>query len=325
MVPYIDLHLHLDGSMPLGLIRELAGQEGILKEEDRVEDLVLAGDRCEDLEQFLSCFRLMETLLTKRENVERTAYEIVKTLHAQGLCYAEIRFGPFIHTAEGFDEQMVTEAVISGMRRGCEETGFHAGAILCAVVHHMDLQNRSVLELAKEYLGRGVCGFDLAGPEGAVPMEHFRPLFAEAARAGVPFTIHAGECGSYENVMTAVSYGARRIGHGTAAVRSDECMKLLARENIPLEVCVTSNYQTQAVKSGETHPIRAFLEAGIPVTFNTDDMTVSGITLQSEAELLKTRFGFSDRELEDMQKTAVRASFAPEELKECILSTQRGY
>lgn len=114
----------------------------------------------------------------------------------------------------------------------------------------------------------------------------FRPLFDKAARAGLLFTVHAGECGDPKNNETAVSFGARRIGHGTAAIYSPETMDLLRREDVTLEMCVTSNLQTCSVKSLADHPIRQFFDVGIKVTFNTDDPTVSEITLASGAVLV---------------------------------------
>ena len=186
--------------------------------------------------------------------------------------------------------------------------------ILCALVQGSDEQNRKALELTKQYFRKGIDGFDLAGPEGLVPMEHFRPLFAEVSRCSIPFTIHAGECGDPENVRTAVSFGAKRIGHGTAAAKSKEIMDLLRREDVTLEVCVTSNVQTCAVPDIASHPVRRFFDEGIKVTYNTDDMTVSGITLQSEAQLLSDKFGFTADELAQMQQNAAMASFAPERM-----------
>ena len=306
----IDLHLHLDGAMPLPLIRELAKERDLIPKGKRVEDLVQAGAGCSNLQEFLNCFKLMEELLKEPAALERCAYELVRTLAGQGLGYAEIRFNPFLFTSEKMKEDEAVESVLRGMYRGSREESFKCGAILCALVHASDEENRRVLELAKEYRSKGVVGFDLAGPEGLVPMEHFRPLFREAADASIPFTIHAGECGDPDNIKTAVSFGAKRIGHGTAAIQSRETMNLLRREGVTLEVCVTSNVQTHAVNSLAEHPIRRFFDEGIRVTFNTDDMTVSGITLQSEADLLMREFGFDSGELEQMEKYALEAAFA---------------
>ena len=306
--------------MPMDLIRELALREGRVPEGKRVEDLVRVGEDCRSLPEFLSCFRLMEQLLGKKETLERCACELVEMLAAQGLFYAEIRFSPFLFVSEQMNEEEAVEAVISGVRRGSARSGMPAGVILCALVQGSDEQNRKALELTKQHFRKGIDGFDLAGPEGFAPMEHFRPLFAEAARCAIPFTIHAGECGDPENVRTAVSFGAKRIGHGTAAAGSGEIMALLRREEVTLEVCVTSNIQTCAVPDLDSHPIRRFFDEGVRVTFNTDDMTVSGITLQSEAQLLSRRFGFTEADLALMQRNAAMASFAPEPLKKELIA-----
>ena len=152
----IDLHLHLDGSMPMDLIRELAAKEGLVPAGKRVEEMVRVGKDCRSLTEFLSCFRLMEQLLGSRETLERCACELVEMLAAQGLFYAEIRFSPFLFVSERMNEEEAVEAVISGVRRGSARSGMPAGVILCALVQGSDAQNRKALELTKQYFGRGI-------------------------------------------------------------------------------------------------------------------------------------------------------------------------
>lgn len=151
-------------------------------------------------------------------------------------------------------------------------------------------------------------------------MEHFEPLFKKAYRKDIPFTIHAGECGDSDHILKAVSYGAKRIGHGCAAIHSETCMDLLKKEKITLEMCVISNLQTKAVASIKEHPLKAFYDRGIRVTYNTDNITVSDTTLNKEAELIKKYLGFTEADLRQMNRYALEGAFLDQAEKEKIIA-----
>ena len=261
-------------------------------------------------------------LLQTEEALEYAACDLVKRLAGQGLVYAEIRFAPQLHKQKGLTQGQAVEAVVKGVRTGCKETGIYAGVLLCAMVNGSDAENEETMELAKAFCKEkavnGVVGADIAGPEGFVPMAHFEGMFKRVYQAGVPFTIHAGECGDYENVVRAVAFGAKRIGHGCAAIQSEECMRLLEREKITLEMCVVSNLQTKAVAGIEDHPLKKFFDRGIRVTYNTDNMTVSDTSLEREAELITRKLGFREEDLRKMNEYAVEGAFAGEEVKRKI-------
>lgn len=314
-----DLHLHLDGSLSVEAVKRLAEMTGYDFEGQRIEPLLTVGSHCESLPDYLRCFELPGKLLQTEEALEFAAFDLMKRLTGQGVLYAEIRFAPQLHRKKGMSQQQAVEAVIKGVTKGNERFPIHAGVLLCAMVNGEDKENEETMALAKAYLGRGVVGADIAGPEGFVPMAHFEPLFQGAYRAGVPFTIHAGECGDYDNVARAVSYGAKRIGHGCAAVKSEACMELLKKEKITLEMCVVSNLQTKAVERVEDHPLKRFYDQGIRVTYNTDNMTVSGTSLEREAELIRKRLGFTEEELAVMNRYAIEAAFIGEQEKALLL------
>ncbi len=306
----VDLHLHLDGSLSPALVERFLKEAG---RECNLEDLkkkLSVPPGCQSLEEYLECFGLPLQVLQKKENLEAAAEDLVHTLSSQGLTYAEIRFAPQLHQEEGMSQLQAVEAAISGLNRGLGACpSLQACLLLCMMVNGEDKENEETVELAAAFHGKGVGGLDLAGPEGRVPMEHFRPFFAKAGRMGVPFTIHAGECGDPENIKKAVSFGASRIGHGCAAIRDRECMELLRREGILLEMCPTSNLQTQAVTDIRKHPIRTFLEFGIRVSVNTDNMTASGTTLDQEYALLERELQFTPEEIRHMNEDARKAAF----------------
>ncbi len=314
-----DLHLHLDGSLSLESARTLAEGRGYHFTDQELHQRLIVRPDCRSLEEFLQCFELPGLLLQDAESLEYSAYELLGRLAGQNVIYSEIRFAPQLHRRAGMSQQQAVEAVIRGTERGMADFGVDTGILLCAMVNGSDKDNLETMELAEGYLGKGVVGADLAGPEGFVPMKHFKGMFAKACRGGVPLTIHAGECGDYENVALAVSYGARRIGHGCAAIKSEACMELLKKERITLEMCVISNLITRAVDSLEVHPLKKFYDRGIPVTYNTDDMAVCDSTLEKEADLLLNRMGFTEADLQVMNENAIGAAFAPDSVKTRLL------
>lgn len=314
-----DLHIHIDGSLSLEAARTLAERRGERMTDRELRRRLTAPADCKSLGEFLQCFELPSLLLQDQESLEYVTYELLGRLAKQNVIYSELRFAPQLHRAEGLDQQQAVEAVLRGAQRGMKDFDVETGILLCTMVNGTDRDNRETMELARSYLGRGVVGADLAGPEGMVPMKQFEELFAAAARGGVPLTIHAGECGDPDNVALAVSYGARRIGHGCAAIKSEACMELLKKEQVTLEMCVISNLITKAVPSLAEHPLKKFYDRGILVTYNTDDMAVCDSTLNREADLLLTQMGFLETDLLRMNENAIRASFASEEVKKKLL------
>lgn len=315
-----DLHLHLDGSLSIETVKKLAEQTGYDFKGQDIRACISVEENCRSLPEYLKCFELPGDLLQTKEALELAAGDLVERLAEEGLIYGEIRFAPQLHQKKGLTKAQAIEAVIKGVKEAKEKTGLMTGILLCAMVNGSDRENEETFELAKAYLGKGVVGLDIAGPEGLVPMDHFTPLFQKAASHGIPFTIHAGECGDWENIKKAVSCGAKRIGHGCAAIESEECMDLLKKEKITLELCVTSNLQTKAVPSIKEHPLKEFYDRGIRVTYNTDNMTVSHTTLEKEAGILKEQMGFTEGDLVRMNRYALEAAFISEAEKEKLIA-----
>ena len=202
--PETDLHLHLDGSLSIDAVKTLADRIEYDFEGKDVKKLLSVGENCESLPDYLKCFDLPGILLQTEEALEYAACDLVKRLAGQGLVYAEIRFAPQLHKQKGLTQGQAVEAVVKGVRAGCLETGIYAGVLLCAMVNGSDAENAETMELAKAFCGEktvnDVVGADIAGPEGFVPMEHFEGMFKRVYQAGVPFTIHAGECGESRGV-----------------------------------------------------------------------------------------------------------------------------
>ena len=310
----MELHLHLDGSLRPETVWELAKEQNIklpANTVDEVRDQMQVPEDCRTLEEYLTRFDLPLLVLQTREALERAAFELTEDLAKEGVTYAEIRFAPQLSIKGGMTQEQAVEAAIEGVKRGMEQyPSISVGLILCCMRGEDNEEwNLQTVEAAKKYLGDVVCAVDIAGAESLYPTERFAPVFEKVREYGLPSTIHAGEAAGPESMKTALAFGAKRIGHGVAAVEDPELVRRLIEEQITLEVCVTSNYQTKVVPSIEAHPIRRLFNAGVRVTVNSDNRTVSNTNVRKELDILRNVFGFKEQEIEKMEEYAWEARF----------------
>lgn len=308
MIGRIDLHCHLDGSLPVHTVQKIRGEEIGLQE-------LQAADTCGSLKEYLEKFELPLRCLQTEEGIRKSAYDFLCSLAADDVIYVEVRFAPMLSCAGGLTCRQVMEAVLDGLKEASAECGILYQVIVCAMRHHDTETNIRMLRECREFLGGGLCAADLAGDEAGFPLKLFGEVFETARRLDYPFTVHAGECGSAENIALAAKWGAKRIGHGIAMRGNREVMELCRRKQIAVEMCPVSNYQTKALCPGEDYPIREFARNGLIVTVNTDNRTVSGTSLKKEMKLLRDSFGITEEELRQYEENAVRAAFADDAVK----------
>ena len=310
----IDLHLHFDGSLSISNARALAALEGVVLPEDDNElkvALTVSPD-CKDLGEYLTKFAFPLSLLQSEAAIEQGMYTLCRELDAEGCIYAEIRFAPQLHLDKGLDQKKVVEAAIRGFKR----SAIDGGLILCCMRGDDNAAlNETTVEIAREYLGKGVVALDLAGNEAGFPTDSFASLFARARELQVPFTIHAGEADCAESVRSALAMGASRIGHGVRSIEDPALVDILAKNHIALELCPISNIQTTVFDDISEYPIRQFLKAGVAVTVNSDNRSVSATTARQEMLLLKNTFALTDEEEKALLHSSVDAAFASEALK----------
>ncbi len=308
----IDLHCHLDGSLSKRYMEKQLGRS-VPEEELR------APENCQSLREYLTRFDLpLDTLQTK-EGLYEAAKDFLLSAAKEQMDYIEVRFAPALSRRQGLSYKQIMEAVLDGFRSAEKACKVRWNVIVCAMRHLDTETNLQMLKECREFLGAGVGGADLAGDEAGFPTAMFGEVFAEAGRLGYPFTIHAGECGSVQSVLDAVSMGAARIGHGIALRGNPEAMKLCADRKIGIELCPISNYQTKALQAGDTYPLREFLRHGLCTTINTDNRTVSHTTLDREYEFLKREHQITEEEILLCQKHAIEAAFAADEVKQELL------
>ncbi len=313
---YVDLHFHLDGAITLDIARRLAEIQNIsLPADDKeLEELLTVPPECQSLNDFLKCFELPCSLMQTPEALSETVYLVAENIKKQGVVYAEFRWAPQLHTLKGMSQEDAILAALEGLKR----TDLKVNLILCFMRGQgNEAANEETLELAKKYLVKdgGVVAVDLAGAEALFPTKNYREIFARAKEAGIPFTIHAGEADGSESVRLALDYGAKRIGHGVRSFEDPALVERIKNEGIVLEMCPTSNRQTWVIDNMDEYPFMDYLEKGIKVTLNTDDMAIEGTTLADEYRYMEKKFGLTPAQEKILLKNAVEAAFTSEEVK----------
>lgn len=315
-MPKVELHCHLDGSFTLESMERILGRE-IPPEEVRVNE------NCRDLAEYLGKFDVPLQCVRTAEGLRTGAREFLLEAAKENICYMEVRFAPLSSVHEHLSCRQAVEAVLTGLEEARQICGTDYNVIACAMRHHPEEDSLAMMKVCREFLREGLCAVDLAGNEAAFPMKEFRDLFAGARALGLPFTIHAGECGSVENVLEAVECGARRIGHGIALRGNPKAIKRCADRGIGIEMCPISNLQTRASSERE-YPIREFLDAGLRVSLNTDNRTVSNTSLTREMRFVQEHYGVTDEELERSQRYALETAFADDQVKQRIWRKFKG-
>lgn len=323
--PKAELHCHLDGSLRLSTLLDLARQQNKSKllpadTEDALREILLEIDEAETLEEYLAWFGYSIPVMQTREALHRIAYELAEDAAAENVRYLEVRYGPILHTEEGLTLDQVNDAVLAGLRDAERDFGIRASIIICGLRDRYESASLAQAELATRYFGRGVVGFDLAGGEAGNPPKQHLAAFYEARSHLLGITIHAGESYGPASIRQALFHcGAHRIGHGVTLRQDPDLLRYVIDHRVPLEMCPTSNVQTHVVTGYETHPIRAYVEAGVPVTVNTDNRLFSHTTMTDELWLVHTRCGVSAERLREIVLNGFRYAFLPWEEKQELL------
>jgi adenosine deaminase len=312
-MPKAELHLHLDGSVRVDTALELARTRGVDAPRDwaGMSRALIAPMPCRDQAELLRAFDLPIKLMQDAEALERITRELVETKAADNVRYVEIRWGPLLHTVGGLSLADGIAAVCAGARDAAARTGTIVRLIATALRSHEPTANLELARTAAAFQDQGLVGWDLAGPEAAFPDPLTHAAAFEAARAaGLRITIHAGEWGGAAQVERALAVGPERIAHGPGAADDPAlCHDLIARA-VTLDLCPTSNWQAGIVPSVAAHPLARLYRAGVSVTLNTDDTTVSDITLSEEYLRAVEEIGLTLPELWAIDRHALEAGVA---------------
>jgi adenosine deaminase len=354
-IPKSDLHVHLDGSLRIPTLIEIARREKIelpSYTEEGLNDLVFK-PHYDSLEEYLTGFAYTVQALQTPEDLERVAYEFVQDNQAEGVRYVEVRFAPQLHMSDRMDLETVLVSVNRGMERAADEYNsrpevadgreprFHYGIITCALRSFGEMSDyyrtflrahpfsnpkrifglasyelfQGVVEV-RDRLGLPLVGCDLAGAEYGFPADDHWKAFQFAQKKFLHKTVHAGEAYGAESIFQAITdLYAERIGHGyylfdedkiTSPEITDKARYIrnlsgyIADKRITIEVCLTSNLQTNpSIGKLSNHRFAKMREARLSTTFCTDNRLVSKTTVSRENELAVEAFGITPKELKN--------------------------
>ena len=322
-LPKVLLHEHLDGGLRPQTVIDLAVENGYtglpFSHPDELAAWFHRGAQRGSLPEYLEGFSHTCGVMQTRTAIERVAFEFIEDMFHDGVVYAECRFAPCFHLERGLTPEAVVQAAIDGFNRGQEKYGVGWGLILCGMRHLTD--SLEWAELAISFRHRGVVGFDLAGEEAGYPPKKHVAAFESIQRANFYSTLHAGEAFGVASIWQALQLcGAHRLGHATRLtddmtivdgriVKLGTLAQYILDRRIPLEMCLSSNVHTGAVRSMAEHPFRLYFERGFRVTINTDDRLMSDTSMTREFGIAVGEFGLGVKDLEKLTVNAMKSAF----------------
>ena len=314
-LPKVELHCHLDGSLRIPTILDLAKQDKVTlptSSSDKLSKLLVIGKTRGSLEDYIKRFDITLSVMQTPEALRRTAYELIEDVAKENVRYIEIRYSPILHTEKEMTIGESVEAVRRGLQRGQKDFGVKSGIIVCGIRNISAAASLKLADLTVRYKNKGVVGFDLAGAEENFPAKDHQEAFYMILNNNINATIHAGEAYGPSSIHQAIHHcGAHRIGHGTRLKENKDLMNYVNDHRITLEICLTSNWQTRSIRSLKYHPLKYYYDQGIRVTINTDNRLMSSTTLTKEFLLAHKLFGFKLHDFREMIIMAMKSAFLP--------------
>ena len=303
-----ELHCHLDGSLSLPIIRQLAAMANIdlPASDEELKHHVTAPAHCENLLDYLEAFDYIRLLLQTKEALMLAAYDVAKQAALENVLYIEVRFAPELSMDQGLTVPETIDAVCEGLRQAQEEFGIVAKALVCGMRQSdQDLTSRILAE-ANQVSDQDFVGFDFAGDEHNYSPEDIRTLIEQVKSYHRHMTLHAGECHCPHFVAQSIAFGIKRNGHVTALSHEPALLQSFIENEVTGELCLTSNLQTKA--------------AGARISINTDNRTVSDTDLTKEYALYHQHFQTKETDFYQHNVHAIQASFASDEEKQELLT-----
>lgn len=314
-LPKTDLHCHLDGCLRPRTVLELADAQGVklpTRNLAQLTRLLRAGKRTRNLGEYLKIFDLTLSVMQRKESLYRVAYELAEDSAAENVRHLEVRYSPILHRRRRLPFEVIVDTVIAGLNDAGRKTGMTTGVIICGIRSMDPRTSYALAELAVAYKNKGVLAFDLAGQEKDYPAKAHRDAFQLVIKNNVNSTVHAGEAFGPASIAQAIHYcGAHRIGHGTRLREDPGLMRFVNDHRIPLEVCLTSNLQTRAVRNIKDHPFGYYFREGLRVTVNTDNRLMSDTTATQEIALAARAFRLSPYEVKRVIINGFKSAFLP--------------
>jgi adenosine deaminase len=322
-IPKVELHLHLEGAIPLntlfGFIQRRGNNKLIKNLKDLKKRLVYS-----NFVQFIKVWLWKNSFITEYEDFEELAYRVLQSLSQQNVKYVEAFYSPrdFTFRNKKLSACGITEGLIKGKKKAFDDFGIRSELIVDVVRDYGPRMGMNLIKELSGYLGQGLIGIGLGGSEKLFPAGFFTEVYQKARERGFRLTAHAGETDGAKSIWAALDeLRAERIGHGLRAYEDPRLINFLQERQIPLEMCVVSNIKTRVCKSFKEHPVRDYFKDGLMVTINSDDPTMFDTSITNEYLVLIQKFGFSLEEIRKINFNSIQASFMTDIEKDIMKET----
>ena len=304
--PKVELHVHLDCSLTYDVVKLI--DPAITREQ--YKQVFVGPVKCLDLADFLDRTEAAVNLLQTKRALSLAVHGLFDQWKRDHVVYGELRFAPLLHIRHGLSPEEVVETIIEAVESSKREKDIEAGIILCTLRHFNESQSMETIRLVEKHLGDHVVGFDIASDEAGYPIEAHVGAFHYANEKGIPCTAHAGEAMGPESVWeTLNNFFPRRIGHGARAMEDPKLVNHLRAEQIHLEVCPTSNIQTNVFAAYNDHCIDRMYQEGLSLSINTDARAISDVTLTEEYRKICETFGWVPAHFMKCNMEAIKHAF----------------
>ncbi len=312
-LPKVELHLHLDCSLSFEVVHALQPNISF----DKYQQLFIAPSKCKNLTEYLKRAQKAIRLLQTEHSLQLATKDLFYQMARDKIIYAEIRFAPLEHTKNGLTAEQVTRCVANQVKKCMEETGIESNLILCTLRNYSSNMSLETVQLVNQFRNDKVVGFDVAGDEYNFPINEHISAFEFAKDNGILCTAHSGEAKGSESIEVVIEkLFPARLGHGVRAIEDLELIRKIIAEGTHLEICPSSNIQTNVYRTMEDHPINQLFNLGVSLSINTDSRTLTRTSLNTEYQLLIDTFGWDIFHFKKCNIAAIEHSFASDQVKE---------
>ena len=322
-LPKTELHCHLDGSLRIETMLDLATKDKVIlptTDKNALKKMISIKDNVGSLPNYLKFFDITLKVLQTPESLTRAAYELAEDCSRENVIYLEVRYSPILHTERGMTTMETVDAVLKGLKQAERDFKIKTGIIICGIRSISPEISYQLAELAVAFKNRGVVGFDLAGVEENFPAKDHRDAFNLILQNNINTTLHAGESYGPESIHQAIHYcGAHRIGHGVRLKEDGDLLNYINDHRIALEMCLSSNVHTGSVKNFESHPFKFYYSYGLRVSLNTDNRLISDTTLTNEYMLAHKYYNFGVREFKEIIIHGLKSAFLPHRTRNALI------
>ncbi len=324
-LPKVELHLHLDCSLSYEVVQKI--DPNITK--NTYEASFIAPPKCQDLADYIKRAISGVSLMQTKEQLSLVTLDLFEQLKKDNVIYAEIRFAPLLHLEKGLTSYEVVQTVNEAITHGIRTTGIQAGLLLCTLRHFTKKQSIETVKLVETFKNTNVVGFDIAADEASYPIDNHIEAFRFAHKNQILCTAHAGEAKGPKSVWeTLQNLHPIRIGHGVRSLEDENLIAFLKKKGIHLEVCPTSNIQTNVYPQMQHHKIDKIYNKGISISVNTDARAISNTTLTKEYKTLEDHFNWTKQHFLTCNLEAISHAFTSDsikiEIKEKLLKAYQG-